>query len=64
MSRKAKSPSLLQDLLMLGDIYLTLGWLAIQRWRFGPLWPWEGHPRQRKALALPREVTPLRPPRG
>ncbi len=27
---------------MLGDIYVTLGWLAIQRLRHGPLWPWEG----------------------
>ena len=26
---------------MLGDIYLTLGWLAFQRLRHGPLWPWE-----------------------
>ena len=41
MPRQAKSPSLAQDLLMLGDIYLTLGWLAIQRLRHGPLWPWE-----------------------
>lgn len=41
MSRQAKSPSLAHDLLALGDIYLTLGWLAIQRLRFGPLWPWE-----------------------
>jgi hypothetical protein len=26
---------------MLGDVYLTLGWLAFQRLRHGPLWPWE-----------------------
>ncbi len=41
MPRQAKSPSLAQDLLALGDIYLTLGWLAYQRLRHGPLWPWE-----------------------
>ncbi len=26
---------------MLGDVYLTLGWLAFQRLRHGLLWPWE-----------------------
>ena len=26
---------------MLGDVYVTLGWLALQRLRHGPLWPWE-----------------------
>ena len=26
---------------MLGDVYLTLAWLAFQRLRHGPLWPWE-----------------------
>ncbi len=41
MSRQVKRPSLAQDLLMLGDVYLTLGWLAYQRLRHGPLWPWE-----------------------
>ena len=41
MPRQAKSPSLAQDLLALGDIYLTLGWLAYQRLRHGPLRPWE-----------------------
>ncbi len=41
MPRQAKSPSLAQDVLMLGDVYLTLAWLAIQRLRHGPLWPWE-----------------------
>ena len=40
-SGQAKSPSLAKDLLALGDIYLTLGWLAYQRLRHGPLWPWE-----------------------
>ncbi len=38
---QAKSPSLAQDVLMLGDLYLTLAWLALQRLRHGPLWPWE-----------------------
>ncbi len=41
MPRQAKSPSLARDLLMLGDVYLTLAWLAVQRLRHGPLWPWE-----------------------
>ena len=41
MPRQAKSPSLAQDVLMLGDVYLTLAWLAFQRLRHGPLWPWE-----------------------
>ena len=41
MSRQVKKPSVAQDILMLGDVYLTLGWLAFQRLRHGPLWPWE-----------------------
>ena len=41
MPRQAKSPSLARDLLMLGDLYLTLAWLSFQRLRHGPLWPWE-----------------------
>ncbi len=40
-SGQAKKPSVVQDILMLGDVYLTLGWLAFQRLRHGPLWPWE-----------------------
>ncbi|KKL27136.1 hypothetical protein LCGC14_2388200 [marine sediment metagenome] len=36
MHRQVKSPSLVQDLLMLGDLYLTLAWLALRR---RPLWP-------------------------
>jgi hypothetical protein len=44
MSRQTKDPSLAQDLLMLGDIYLTLGWIAIKRLRYGPLWPWDSRP--------------------
>ncbi len=40
-SGQAKDPSLARDLLMLGDVYLTLAWLAVQRLRHGPLWPWE-----------------------
>lgn len=31
---------------MLGDIYLTLGWIAIKRLRYGPLWPWEPLPEE------------------
>ncbi len=41
MPRRTKSPSLAQDLVMMGDVYLTLAWLAIQRLRHGPLWPWD-----------------------
>ncbi len=41
MSRQAKKPSVSQDIFMLGDVYLTLAWLAFQRLRHGPLWPWE-----------------------
>ena len=51
MPRQAKSPSLAQDLLMLGDIYLTLGWLAAQRLRHGRLWPWDA-PSNRSAPIL------------
>ncbi len=40
-SGQAKSPSLAKDILMLGDVYVTLAWLAFQRLRHGPLWPWE-----------------------
>ncbi len=45
MSRQVKNPSLAQDLLALGDIYLTLGWIAIKRLRYGSLWPWEAQPK-------------------
>ncbi len=31
---------------MLGDVYLTLGWVALQRLRHGPLWPWDAGPRR------------------
>ncbi len=60
-SGQAKSPSLAQDLLALGDIYLTLGWLAYQRLRYGPLWPWEaelgGSPASVVTLMRPPEET-------
>jgi len=56
MPRQAKRPSLGQDLLMLGDIYLTLGWVAIQRLRHGPLWPWDMRPKR------PAVILTLRPP--
>lgn len=57
MPRQAKSPSLAQDLLMLGDVYLTLGWVAIQRLRHGPLWPWDVRPDR------PASILTLQPPR-
>jgi hypothetical protein len=56
MPRQAKRPSLVQDLLVLGDIYLALGWVAIQRLRHGPLWPWEPRPHR------PGRVLTLHPP--
>ena len=44
---------------MLGDVYLTLAWLAFQRLRHGPLWPWEAELGQSTApvvtLVRPRE---------
>ncbi len=43
---------------MLGDIYLTLGWIAIQRLRHGPLWPWEAELGEPAAPV----VTLARPP--
>ena len=59
MPRQAKSPSLAQDVLMLGDVYLTLAWLAFQRLRYGPLWPWEAELGESTApvvtLVRPRE---------
>lgn len=40
---------------MLGDIYLTLGWLAVQRLRHGPLWPWDASSNgPGDVVALPR----------
>ena len=55
MSRQTKSPSLAQDLRMLGDVYLTLGWLAMQRLRQGRQWPWYSRTGGRATVvALPR----------
>lgn len=55
MRRQAKIPSLAQDLLMLGDVYFALGWLAVQRLRHGPLWPWDARSkRPGRLVALPR----------
>ena len=55
MSRQTKSPSLAQDLRMLGDVYVTLGWLALQRLRRGRQWPWDSQSGvQGKVMALPR----------
>lgn len=58
MSPQAKRPSLGQDLLMLGDAYLTLGWVAIQRLRHGPLWPWDVRPNR------PAPILTLHPPQN
>ncbi len=45
---------------MLGDLYLTLAWLAFQRLRHGPLWPWEAELGESAApvvtLARPQEA--------
>ena len=52
-----KGPSVAHDLLMLGDIYLTLAWMAFQRLRYGSTRPqvaWRG------AFAAP-VFTMLRP---
>ncbi len=56
MPRQVKRPSLPQDLLVLGDIYLTLAWVAIQRLRHGPLWPWDVRPSR------PARILTLHPP--
>jgi hypothetical protein len=55
MPRQAKTPSLAQNLLMLGDVYFALGWLAVQRLRHGPLWPWDARSKRPGwVVALPR----------
>ncbi len=45
---------------MLGDAYLTLAWLALQRLRHGPLWPWDAKLGESTApvvtLARPQEA--------
>ena len=68
MSRQARKPSVAQDILMLGDIYLTLGWLAFQRLRHGPLWPWEAELGEPTApvvtLLRPQEEEEERPKTG
>ena len=56
-SGRVKSPSIAQDLMMLGDIYLTLAWMAFQRMRYGSSRPHEG---RRGAFEGPA-VTMLRP---
>jgi hypothetical protein len=50
MPRQTKSPALAQDLLMLGDVYLTLGRVAIQRLRRGPMWPWDARPHRSASI--------------
>ena len=52
-----KGPSLTQDLLMLGDIYVTLAWMAFQRLRYGNARPREARRGTYKAPV----VTMLRP---
>lgn len=56
MPQRAKSPSLAQDLMMLGDVYLTLAWVAVQRLRHGAAWPWEDAlaPSSANVLEMPR----------
>ena len=56
-SGQGKSPSLAQDLLMLGDIYLTLAWMAFQRMRYGSTRPRDA---RRGTFEAPA-VTMLRP---
>ena len=50
---------------MLGDVYLTLGWLAFQRLRHDPLWPWEAELGDPTApvvtLVRPQEAEEERP---
>jgi hypothetical protein len=41
---------------MLGDVYLTLGRVAIQRLRRGPMWPWDARPQR------PASILTLHPP--
>ena len=38
-SGQGKGPTIAQDLLMLGDIYVTLAWMAFQRMRYGSTRP-------------------------
>ena len=45
MPRQPQNPTLTRDLLALADVYVTIGWLALQRMRFGSLWPWDVGPR-------------------
>ena len=54
---QGKSPSIARDLLMLGDIYLTLAWMAFQRLRYGSARPREA---RRGAFEAP-VATMLRP---
>ena len=56
-SGQGKSPSIAHDLLMLGDIYLTLAWMAFQRLRYGSTRPREA---RRGAFEAP-VITMLRP---
>ena len=56
-SGQGKGPSVARDLLMLGDIYLTLAWMAFQRLRYGSTRPREA---RRGAFEAP-VVTMLRP---
>lgn len=57
MPRSTSSPPLARSLLALGDIYLTLMWLAVKRLQHGPFWPWEspaanGNSRRRAPISF------------
>jgi hypothetical protein len=56
MPQRAKNPSIAQDLMMLGDVYLTLAWMAVQRLRHGAVWPWEDGlaPATASVIEMPR----------
>jgi hypothetical protein len=56
MPRQPKSPTLAQDLFMLGDVYITLLWMAVQRLRYGSVWPWEDGlaPPSASVIEMPR----------
>jgi len=63
MPQRMKSPSLAQDLMMLGDVYLTLAWVARVAGglpgaglRHGSVWPWEDGfaPASAALIEMPR----------
>ncbi|MDP2674284.1 MAG: hypothetical protein Q8Q00_05170 [Dehalococcoidia bacterium] len=54
---QGRGPSIAQDLLMLGDIYLTLARMAFQRMRYGST----GTPEAHRGASEASAVTMLRP---